>query len=185
MQMYQRLLILILFGVLMISESYAQNTGRVSQTPFRSSSSKDNKGLSDKIFLGGGLGAQFGTYTYFNISPSIGYKITDDWHAGINLNYTYYEDRRYDYSTNVYGGGIFTRYIFLDSFFAQAEYEALNGQWSLHRDRYYISSVFVGGGYIQRFGNSFAAIMLLWNLNDTPYSPYANPVIRMTFGFGL
>ena len=30
----------------------------------------------DKLFVGGGLGAGFGNYTYINISPIIGYRVT-------------------------------------------------------------------------------------------------------------
>jgi hypothetical protein len=48
------------------------------------------------------------------------------------------------------------------------------------------NSFFVGGGYNQRIGGNTAMyIMILWNLNDTPNSPYVNPIIRVGFSAGL
>ncbi len=48
------------------------------------------------------------------------------------------------------------------------------------------NSFFVGGGYLQRIGgNSGMYFLVLWNLNDTPNSPYTNPVIRIGFNIGM
>ena len=65
----------------------------------------------DDIFLGGNVGATFGTVTLVNISPMIGYKFTDRTIAGISLTYQYYKDARYTptLKSNIYGTGVCVR----------------------------------------------------------------------------
>ncbi len=141
--------------------------------------------LSERIFVGGGLGAQFGNLTAIEVSPVIGIRLGKRAQTGVSFTYRYYEDKNFGFSTNTYGGGVFGRYFLLENIFAHAEYEALNGEWSTTRDRYFINSLFLGGGFMQQIGNSFAGIMVLWNINDSAYNPYVNPVIRATFGIGF
>ena len=145
----------------------------------------DKPAFKDRIFVGGGLGAQFGTLTAIEVSPLVGFQLSDRAQAGVSFTYRYYEDKNFGFSTNTYGGGAFGRYFLFENVFAHAEYEALNGEWNTLGNRYFIHSLFLGGGYMQRIGNSFAGIMVLWNINDSAYNPYVNPVIRATFGIGF
>lgn len=49
-----------------------------------------------------------------------------------------------------------------------------------------IISIFAGGGYRQTMGdNSFLTIMVLYNFNQTQYSPYSNPIIRIGYTLGF
>ena len=60
---------------------------------------------SEKIFIGGNLGATFGTITNINVSPMIGYKITPKTIAGISLTYQYFRQKYpngFEYKTNIY-----------------------------------------------------------------------------------
>lgn len=158
---------------------YANPHSNVPESP------EDQSEFWDKVFVGGGLGAQFGTYTAVEVSPVIGYQINERLQAGLSFTYRYYEDKKLRFSTNTYGGGVFTRVFILENVFAHAEYEALNGEWKPDKDRYFINSLFIGGGYMQRIGNNFAGLMILYNINDSAYNPYINPVIRATFGIGF
>ena len=94
-----------------------------------------------------------------------------------------------DFKTNVFGGSIFSRYVIWENLFAHVEFETLayNTEvpgYPVTREQY--NSFFVGGGYNQPIGgNSAMYILALWNLNDTPDSPYVNPVIRVGFSVGL
>ncbi len=63
----------------------------------------------DRIFIGGNLGATFGTITNVNVSPMIGYKFTPKTIAGITLTYQYYKQESPEYQTSIYGGGLFAR----------------------------------------------------------------------------
>ncbi|MBK6965363.1 MAG: hypothetical protein IPH20_15915 [Bacteroidales bacterium] len=153
------------------------------------------KRFVDKLFFGGGLGLQFGTITLIDISPVVGYRVTEKLETGIGLTYKYYKYNDYynlgsDLKTNIIGGSIFARYHILENLFAHVEYESLR----YHYDEYYstgsypvndqrtavYNSIFVGGGYRQRISSgSYFFLMALWNLNDSAYSPYSNPVLRM------
>jgi len=153
--------------------------------------------FTDRLFTGGGIGLQFGTQTMIEASPIIGYKITKNFAAGIGITYQYY---RMNYNgnvlqTSIYGGSVFTRYYFLQNFFLHAEYEALNletaffdpGYFYHKQNRYWVGSVLAGGGYRQFIGEkSSINIMILYNFNDTPYSPYNSPLVyRVGIDIGL
>lgn len=156
--------------------------------------------FSDKLFFGGGLGLQFGTLTLIDISPVVGYRITEKFETGLGFTYKYYRIKDYyiDYNTgiaydlksNILGGSVFTRYHITENIFVHAEYESLQYKY----DEYYnpgiglqsdkrtaiINSIFVGGGYRQRISQgSYFFMMALWNLNDGALSPYSNPILRM------
>lgn len=148
---------------------------------------KNKEPIGDRIFYGGNFGLMFGTITYVELSPLIGYKISERLSAGPGVSYIYLQDNRFDLSTSVYGGRLFARYNFTDYLFGHGEYEVLNREspYSLE-GRVNVTSIFVGGGYRQRLGpNSFLSIMGLWNLNDSEYSIYRNPIIRMGFSTGF
>jgi hypothetical protein len=143
----------------------------------------------DRVFTGGNLGFQLGTVTFVEVSPLIGYRITDNVSAGIGVTYQYYQykDQYYDFKTDVYGGRIFGRYFFTDYLFGHAEYEYLNLEaFDFRRRRVDVGSLLAGGGYIQRFGrNSGIYVMLLYNFTESVYTPYTNPIIRLGVNIGL
>lgn len=144
----------------------------------------------DKLYTGGNLGVQFGTVTFIEVSPLVGYKITDRISAGVGATYQYYQyhDKYYDLKTNVYGGRIFGRYFFTDYLFAHAEYEYLNLEaFDFYpRRRVEVGSLMAGGGYVQRFGeHSGIVAMILYNFTESLYTPYQNPIIRIGVNFGL
>ncbi len=153
-------------------------------------------------FVGGNLGLQLGYVTLVDISPLVGYMVTERYAVGAGASYKYYRVRNFFYDTylnkyyhlrsHIYGGQVFNRFIISRSFFAHAEYEYLrfrnevyvhdfiNERYNKTYDFVNVNSVFIGGGYRQFFGSASAfEIMLLYNLNDTPNSPYQNPLIRM------
>ncbi|NQV01760.1 MAG: hypothetical protein HQ542_03890 [Bacteroidia bacterium] len=118
------------------------------------------------------------------------------------------------YTSNTYGGRIYLRYYlkslfdgWAGNFFVHTEYEYLhyvipfkldtNGRYvdvydysqqtySKGKELIDIHSVFVGGGYTQPISNRvFVDFLIMFNLNDNPYSPYSNPVFRLGVGVGL
>lgn len=145
--------------------------------------------LKDRIFFGGNFGLQFGTQTVVDINPIVGYRINNRLSAGVGAKYLYYKykDRLYSYETNIYGGSIFGRYAVTESLFAYSEYEMINlSVFDPYERRVDVGSLFVGGGYSQPIGGrSSLYLMLLYNLNESTYSPYQNPIIRMGIGIGI
>lgn len=159
--------------------------------------------FKDKIFFGGGFGAGFGTYTFINVSPIIGYRITPRLSAGVRLMYQY---TTYDYyfggdkikfQGNDYGAGVFGRFMVKGPFFLQAEYEYLNYE-DIYVDGSSIRSSFdsfmAGGGIAQPISNKaafFLTVMYNFSYNNIGSSyvyrqPYNSPwVVRLgiTAGF--
>ena len=173
--------------------------------PAQDNSQNEKTRFTDKIFFGGGLGLQFGTVTLIDISPVIGYRVTEKFETGLGFTYKYYRIKDYffdytnnigyDLKSNIIGGSIFARYHFLENVFVHTEYEMLNysydefydsgGTVLSERRTAVINSIFVGGGYRQRISSgSYFFIMALWNLNDSALSPYGNPILRMGVIFG-
>ena len=161
----------------------------------RTENSSEEK-FTDRLFFGGNFGLQFGSQTYVELAPIIGYKVTERFSTGLGIKYIYYKVKDlytppYTYSTNIYGGGPFVRYILYEGLFLHAEYEALNLEvadapyYNLVRKT--ISSVFLGGGYRQMIGDrSSIDFIVLFNINQSRDSPYKNnPIIRIGFGFGI
>jgi len=147
--------------------------------------------FKSKLFFGGGFGLQFGSMTLIEVSPLVGYRVTPKLAVGLSPTYKYYKYNAYygNVTTNVFGGSIFTRYSIFENVFAHVEYESLfynTKEPAYPNYMQQFNSFFVGGGYNQSIGaNSGMYILLLWNLNDTPDSPYINPIIRMGFSVGL
>ncbi len=164
------------------------------------------RSFGSRIFAGGNVGLQFGSVTLIDISPMIGYRLTENIDVGITFTYKYYNYKDYyyysntnqyfDLKTNIFGGGVFGRYHFTENLFAHAEVEYLDfsiDTYSIYnnglvkeKEKIGITSIFIGGGYKQALGeNAFLTLLLLYNLNETTNSPYTNPVIRVGFGIGF
>jgi|TARA_B110000285_G_scaffold130234_1_gene146359 hypothetical protein len=142
----------------------------------------------DDFYTGGNFGLQFGTITLIDVSPLIGYKITDRYSMGIGGTYTYYRDKRFNpaYTSNVYGGRLFAKFIIWENLFAYSEWETLNGAWNFNESRFNITSLFIGGGYTYAVaGNSSIQVLGLYNLNASVSSPYQNPILRIGFNLGF
>lgn len=159
------------------------------QQDVQSPQPKPLESFGEKLYFGGNLGAQFGSSTIFEASPLIGYHLTDDVSVGIGATYLYYSEQflNYKFSTNVYGGRVFARYIVYEDFFVHGEDEILNIEnFDFPGRRTTINNLLAGIGYRQSAGdNSSMVIMALWNFTDAKYSPYQNPIIRVGFNVGF
>jgi hypothetical protein len=176
-----------------------QGYGQFGQ-PQSQNARKDDFKMQKRLYIGGGLGFGISSYsTSLMVAPVVGYRLSPSFDVGTRINYTYYRynDEPLKYSTNNVGVGFFGRYylFFFNDLFLHAEYEALNYEqvyvntitWEVaSKERIWVSSLFVGGGYRQWIGNSaFVGITVLWNLLDNIDSPYNNPIFRIGVGVGL
>jgi outer membrane protein assembly factor BamA len=150
----------------------------------------------ERVYFGGNFGLNFGTdYSVVEVSPLVGYRLTEKLSVGFGVTYIYYSVRnRYTndkYESSIYGGNIFTRYFFLENLFAHVETGALNLDvpamyYPYNLSRQWSQNLLVGGGYRSQIGErSSFTIMLLYDLIDDPNSPYRNPIFRVGFGFGI
>jgi hypothetical protein len=159
-----------------------------------------------KFFIVPELWLSFGSMTYVEVAPLVGYQVTDRLAVGLGPHYIYQSRKAtsyypYAYQTHVFGIKGFARFALIthaeeflpinlfSDLFAHVEYEGM----SLEKQYYYAPNFpddgrfiyqgfLVGGGINQRVGlyNSIS-IMVLWNLNESTRSPYSNPVFRVGF----
>ena len=157
-----------------------------------------NRDILNRIDFGGYLGAQFGSVTIIDIAPIASYRITEKLYTGLGLTYMYYKDNRYvpAFSLSSYGGSVFAGYYVWRDLFVHVEYAPL--YIPDYYDYYmpvtpmqgekapWAHDIYIGGGYRQWIGDRASVnLMILWNLNESIYSPYRNPIIRIGFGVGL
>lgn len=170
---------------------------------------KDEKvPFSNRLVLGGTFGLGFSNGWFINVSPTVGYRITDNLIAGVGGTYIFsqFRDNVYGvrYNMNVYGGNVFGRYApfattdisFLSNLYLHGEYQHLffeqkikNGQGVII-DSYKTDApgLLLGGGYTTNFGRGPAFnVDVLYNVLWTQQtSPYPSPLlIRAGFSYGL
>lgn len=140
-----------------------------------------------RLIFGGGLGLGFGTYTNIYVAPSVGYRLTDNFAAGISLGYNYLNIKDYyvtynqntgaqksmNLSQSIYSGSIWARYTIIENILLQAEFEMNNvtdyqtfkydkDGWSVpdaHRST--IPSLLLGGGYRQPMGDGGSYLFMM------------------------
>jgi hypothetical protein len=147
---------------------------------------------TDRIVYGGSMGLRFGSFSLFEVSPLVGYKLTDRLVPGVGFRYLYFRENYAGniFKYNIVGGCVFARFYFIDALFAHAEYEVLNAEWdpfAYPNQRFNVSSVLVGGGYRQLFNDKFSSyIMILYDTTQDRYSPYVDHLVfRAGIGIGL
>ena len=176
------LLIICAYAGIFITQ--AQYRAPQSNNSYRSNSSSS---FVDNIYFGGGGGFSAGQdYLSFTLTPIVGYKITDEFSAGLQITYQYIKIFETNFSN--YGGGPFLRYNITEKFFGYTEYEYLSyGLNSTNRLDFF--SWFLGIGYSEPISDKVAFnIMALYNVlhGDGSKSPYASPfVFRAGIVIGL
>jgi len=210
---FKKYLLLAVFFSLCIS-SIAQY-----EYPGETEDSKDKKEKKkgwyreSKLYFGGNLGLSFGTYTYIELAPIAGYKITPRLWAGLGPKYMYVKERSY-YETSVYGIKTFALFsifkninekinIGIGDIFVYAEDEVLNVEpvtvipfystippyqllylYYQKEPRTWINIVLIGGGFRFPLGERAGfAIMILWDISHNPEYPYQNPEVRFSIDF--
>lgn len=117
---------------------YSTTNGQSDKPP-----AQQKQSLSERLVFGGSLGLSFGSRsTLVDVSPIVGYAITNDFMAGIGLTYKFYQNKNYYYNLsdgsysnlkmNIYGGSVWSRYFLtrieipvIENTFLHVEYEPL------------------------------------------------------------
>lgn len=152
---------------------------------------KDFDNFMDRIYFGGNVGAWFGSTTYLNLQPLVGFRVTENFSIGGGFTYNYYsiDYGGQKYSSTIYGSNTFARYLITENLFAQVGWDRLsvpNYYSPIVNERAWIDNILVGGGYRQPFSDNGSFIaMIFYNINETPLSPYPNPIIQIGFNVGF
>ncbi len=166
----------------------------------------EDEGTAGKFFIAPDFGLVLGTVTRIDLSPALGYYLTNRLYAAAGPRYEFLKDSRQyfpfaKYKTHIYG---LRAYAGLDivrdlnnviplglnlGLFGHIEYEGL----SLERQyfdypsyppegRFWHSTALVGAGIRQPAGNKAAFnLLFLWDTDTSTRSLYNSPVIRMGF----
>jgi hypothetical protein len=156
--------------------------GPVDRSKKAKNEKEEEKGkFKDKLTFGGNIGAFFGTNTFINVNPLVGYKVTEKWVAGLGVNYIYYNN--IGFQGSLLGKSIWSRYYLLENIFAHTEFEAIRyTQSSLAElNKRNVNVALVGLGY----QSNYFGISVMYDLIQDPYSPYSSPLIRVGGMFGI
>jgi hypothetical protein len=217
MQHITKLLSALLLFCLTAATVQAQETevytssGRSVKQSERIRKEKEKKFDASKIIFGGELGLGFGSITYIAVNPILGYRITDNFAAGISLGYGYtsvrdfyrFDTEYYPYRASHYSGGVWTRYVIWNNIFVHAEYEhnfmafrEYRRQWNEAQRRntvvsenvlYNAPSLLLGGGYRAPITDRVSLVLMgLYDVLQAEYSPYRDRIdlrIGVNVGF--
>ena len=142
---------------------------------------------SSKLVPGGNLALQFGDPYYYDISPSLGYMVTDKLMAGLGVIYVSmggrYPNSNQKYNFTYYGGRPLIRYRVMNDIYANAEIDFLNAPYfsamnnsTVETPRKWTTNPLLGASYVVPFGKRGGIqATLLYNLNyQEDYSPYSS-----------
>ncbi len=159
------------------------------------------KGLDpSRLFFGGNFGASFGSFTFLNLSPQVGYRVSPIFSTGGGVNFIYQSNKEvytnYELkSTYAYAGmNVFGRvnpFRFL-LFNVQPE---LNYVWGNTRQSpgnleykqpgKFVPSLLVGGGVLIPAGARASLVaMIQYDLLQNDLSPYGQGAF-FSFGFNF
>jgi hypothetical protein len=160
--------------------------------------------LRERMFFGGTLGLQFGSYTNIQVAPMVGLWVRPRIAIAMGPNFQYYHYSYYNFESTIYGGNAYIQFVPLrdldnlipiglhTGILLHLEDELLNldSSWDpyYHSGRFTVNTVLAGAGISQMLGSrSSINLMFLWALNEphfsSGYSLYSNPEIRLSFNF--
>lgn len=139
------------------------------------------RSFKDRFYTGGNIAFQVVNNVFFlDVSPIFGYEITKNFSSGIGLKYSYIrQGGNPPWSTSIYGGSVFSRYLITANTLAHTEFEMINldvFEIGTGFVRKWVPVWLVGGGYRQSLGGrSYFQIMLLYDIINDKNNPYQSP----------
>jgi hypothetical protein len=172
---------------------------------FSGMAQEEPPGRKGKFFLVPELWMSFGTSTYIEVAPMLGYQALERLAIGLGPHYIYQSYKAtpaypYSYQTHSYGLKGFARFSLITNaeeflpiklfseLFVHAEYEGLSMEKAYFvppytdEGRLMYNGFLLGGGFSQRVGMyNTVSFTILWDLSESTYSPYSNPIFRIGF----
>ena len=185
--------------LLLIQNSFGQYTSEESDVK-KKENPLNKLTFKDRLYTGGNMALNFqNSWVYFEASPYVGYKVTEKFSAGVGVKYIYVGSKQYNINWSIYGGNIFSRYLFTRSLFAHAEFELLRAydldpNSTSYYQRDFAPMLFAGAGYSSSLGGRVTVqFLLLYDFINSLNSPYRNnylfgpvgPPIAYRIGFNI
>jgi hypothetical protein len=166
---------------------------------------EEETGRKGKFFFIPEIWLSFGTRTYIDLAPMLGYHVMNRLAIAIGPHYifqtqnanAYYQS---SYQTHAYGLKGFARFSLITNaeeflpinlfseLFVHVEYEGLSLEKAYYvppyteDGRFVYNGFLVGGGLSQRVGmHNSVSFTILWDINEMTVSPYSNPIFRVGF----
>jgi len=167
------------------------------------SSGDDKKApVKNRFVVGGNLSANFGNFTFVEVSPLAGYRLNNYLTAGVGFTYQYISVNDpygiyLNYKENVWGARLFVQQKFFYGLFAHAEFEELWVDFKttdppVFSEKDVFPGVPLGLGYDFTDGSNVSSyILVLYNVlyvsdPDRYTNPYVRPwIVRFGFLVGL
>jgi hypothetical protein len=152
----------------------------------------------ERIFYGGNLGLNFGTTTIISLNPTIGYRLTNRLSTGLGGYYIFMDSKTYNTSYSFYGYSLFASYnIFkgigdyipfaseYTSILLYGEYNIMNiKDFSPVTNNMYQENPMIGIAFQTQYSKrAYLVFKILYNLNESLYSIFPNPVIKVSMQF--
>ncbi len=134
---------------------------------------------SKRIVLGGTVGMGFGNYTNINVSPQIGYMVTDYLTLGGGVSYNYYGEKDYDYSRNYLGANLYARAYPIQylTLYVQPEVQRSWGKSGGVKDAEDVfACLLLGAGVVLPTGNGGVTLTFYYDVLQHHSSPYGNKI---------
>ena len=152
----------------------------------------------NRLRIGGNLGFQFGSYTYVNLSPTVGYMVIKNrLELGAGPIFIYQRVRNSSYgavSFFVYGTDVYARGFLYKGLYLEARYDAINksSYYYLNR-RLWVHHLLLGAGYAAPIGKiGVINASVLYNVLNNRESVYRGTfsdkvplIVNIGFGFGI
>jgi hypothetical protein len=194
--------IVFIIALIVCSFSVVAQVEEPVQTEGRKKPVEEKPKFSERLVFGGDIGLSVGTYTYINVSPAIGYRLTDRLIVGLGPIYIYENYKDYHLESSMYGGKVITSFTVLrgtdinpnfqiGNLILHLENEVINVKplmfdqfGPVYGSRLWIDNFLIGGGLSQPVGSKFnVSVLILWDVTNNAYSPYSNPIFKIGFGF--
>jgi hypothetical protein len=161
--------------------------------PVQKQAKKKKFNEGKRLYFGGNMTFNFGSYTRIGVYPMVGFKILPKLSVGAKIGYEYIKDKRWaeDYETSNYGWSLFSRWRIFRSLYLHAEYQSTNYDLydsSGNSNREWVNFLLIGGGYSQPLGGNVRLnAQVLFDVLHADNSPYNawEPVfsVGITAGF--
>jgi len=192
--------ILIMFIVAVFCTGYAS----AQYTTAAKDEGTEKKGFDpQRLFFGGNFGLSFGDFTFINVSPQVGYRLSEKFSVGAQINFIY-QSSKITYAPNIYdkseyayvGLGIFgrfnpVRFLLLNVqpemnyIWGKTKYVSVNNTYENKQQGKFVPSLLVGAGAAIPTGGRGALIaMIQYDVVQNDLSPYGrNPFFSFGFNF--
>lgn len=172
------------------------------QRPTAKPEVQQKESFYDKLVFGGGAGLSFGNNTNIFLAPQVGYRVTDNFIAGLGYLYSYTDWNQIltfqglvnvDYTNQIHGPNLFGTFTILETLFLGVQGEILNHDAYIYQplrgdflvENRWTPVLFLQGGFFQPVGkNGFMQIGMRINLLHDEFSPYAtswSPIFQIYF----